>query len=64
MATTAQLPASVPANDFSRLDRAEERGRTDARRDARRGEAAYNPYRVGTVLWDAYNHAYEAERRR
>ena len=50
----------VLPNHYSRLDEAQERGR----RDARRGEPAYNTYRQGTVLWDAYNEAYKAETER
>ena len=54
----ADLPMSVQSGNHSRLDRAQERGR----RAAREPGLPYNPYRHGSVLWVAFNAAYEAEK--
>ena len=48
-------------NPYRRLDEAEEKGRREAR-EPDNGRPPYNPYRIGTVLWKAFNEAYKAER--
>ena len=57
-----QLAASRPSEvEYPALDKAEAKGRAEAY--SKLG-GCYNPYREGTVLYDAFHAAYESEKKK